>query len=125
VVQQVFNAGRLKANVALTEARKEELIYTYRQTVLQAFREVSDALVAYEKAHVLRGQLAQLVTATGDAARLSDIRYRGGVSSYLEVLTSQTSLFNSELTQAQARLGELLALVQLYTALGGGWNPPP
>ena len=125
VVQQVFNAGRLKANVALTEARKEELIYTYRQTVLQAFREVSDALVAYEKAHVLRQQLAQLVASTQDAARLSDIRYRGGVSSYLEVLTSQTSLFNAELTQAQARLGELLALVQLYTALGGGWNTPP
>ena len=125
VVQQVFNAGRLKANVALTEARKEELIYTYRQTVLQAFREVSDALVAYEKAHVLRGQLALLVASTQDAARLSDIRYRGGVSSYLEVLTSQTSLFNAELTQAQARLGELLALVQLYTALGGGWNTPP
>ena len=125
VVQQVFNAGRLKANVALTEARKEELIYTYRQTVLQAFREVSDALVAYQKAHVLRQQLAQLVASTQDAARLSDIRYRGGVSSYLEVLTSQTSLFNAELTQAQARLGELLALVQLYTALGGGWNTPP
>jgi multidrug efflux system outer membrane protein len=63
------------------------------------------------------------VASTQDAARLSDIRYRGGVASYLEVLTSQTSLFNAELELAQARLNELLALVQLYAALGGGWQP--
>lgn len=122
LVQPIFNAGRLKSNVRLTEAQKLELVYTYQQTVQRAFREVSDALIAYEKNRVLRAQLADLVASTGDAARLSDVRYRGGVASYLEVLTSQTSFFNAELELARARLNELLALVQLYTALGGGWE---
>jgi multidrug efflux system outer membrane protein len=122
LVQQVFNAGRLKANVRLTEAQKLELVYTYQQTVRVAFREVSDALVGYRKTLELRRQLTLLVASTEDAARLSDIRYRGGVASYLEVLTSQTSFFNAELDLAQARLAELLALVQLYSALGGGWR---
>ena len=121
-VQRVFDAGRIKGKVQLTEAQKLELVYAYQRTVLQAFREVSDALVGHQKARELREQLTQLVASTQDAARLSDIRYRGGVSSYLEVLTSQTSFFNAELTLAQARLGELLSLVQLYAALGGGWE---
>jgi multidrug efflux system outer membrane protein len=122
VLQQIFNGGRLKGNVQLTEAQQLELIYTYRQTVLQAFREVSDALVGYQKTRELREQLTRLVTSTGDAARLADIRYRGGVSSYLEVLTSQTSFFNAELSLARAQLNEALSLVQLYAALGGGWQ---
>jgi multidrug efflux system outer membrane protein len=122
VVQQIFNAGRLKANVRLTEAQQLEFVYTYRQTVQQAFREVSDGLVGYQKTRELRRQLAELVTSTQDAARLSDIRYRGGVASYLEVLTSQTNAFNAELALARGRLNELLALVQLYAALGGGWQ---
>ena len=122
LVQPIFNAGRLKANVRLTEAQELELVYTYRQTVQQALREVSDALTGYQKAHELRAQLAQLVASTGDAARLSDVRYRGGVASYLEVLTNQTNFFNAELKLAQSRLGELLALVHLYSALGGGWQ---
>jgi multidrug efflux system outer membrane protein len=122
MVQQIFNAGRVKANVKLTEAQKLELVYTYERTVLQALREVSDALVGYRKTRELREQLVQLVAATRDAARLSDIRYRGGVASYLEVLTSQTNFFNAELELARARLNELLALVQLYAALGGGWE---
>jgi multidrug efflux system outer membrane protein len=122
LVQPIFNAGRLKSNVRLTEAQKLELVYVFQQTVQRAFREVSDALIAYQKSHELRAQLADLVASTGDAARLSDVRYRGGVASYLEVLTSQTSFFNAELELARARLGELLALVQLYSALGGGWD---
>ncbi len=122
VVQQIFNAGRLKANVRLTEAQQLEFVYTYQQTVQQAFREVSDALVGYQKTRELRRQLTELVAATQDAARLSDIRYRGGVASYLEVLTSQTNSFNAELALARGRLNELLTLVQLYAALGGGWQ---
>jgi multidrug efflux system outer membrane protein len=122
LVQQIFNAGRLKANIMLTEAQQLEFVYTYQQSVQQAFREVSDALVAYQKTRELRRQLIQLVASTQDAARLSDIRYRGGVASYLEVLTSQTNFFNAELELARSRLNELLALVQLYAALGGGWQ---
>jgi multidrug efflux system outer membrane protein len=122
LVQQIFNAGRLKANVRLTEAQQLEFVYTYQQTVKQAFREVSDALVGYQKTRELRRQLTELVTSTQDAAHLSDIRYRGGVASYLEVLTSQTNSFNAELALARGRLNELLTLVQLYAALGGGWQ---
>jgi multidrug efflux system outer membrane protein len=66
--------------------------------------------------------LTELAAATQDAARLSDIRYRGGVASYLEVLTSQTNAFNAELALARGRLNELLTLVRLYAALGGGWQ---
>jgi len=123
LLQQIYNAGKLKAAVRLSEAQKLELVYTYRQTIQQAFREVSDALTGYQKTRQLRQQLTQLVASTQDAARLSDIRYRGGVSSYLEVLTSQASYFDAELNLAQARLDELLSLVQLYAALGGGWEP--
>jgi multidrug efflux system outer membrane protein len=122
LVQQVFNSGKLKAAVRLTEAQKLELVYAYRRTIQQALREVSDALVGYQRTRQLREQLTQLVAATQDAARLADIRYRGGASSYLEVLTSQASLFDAELHLAQGRLNELLALVDLYAALGGGWE---
>jgi multidrug efflux system outer membrane protein len=122
LLQQIYNAGKLKAAVRLSEAQKLELVYTYRQTIQQAFREVSDALVGYQKTRQFRQQLTQLVASTQDAARLSDIRYRGGVASYLEVLTSQASYFDAELNLAQARLDELLSLVQLYAALGGGWE---
>src|SRR5215831_19970751 len=125
LLQQIYNAGKLKAAVRLSEAQKLELVYVYQQTIQQAFREVADGLVGYQKTHVLRQQLTQLVATTQDAARLSDIRYRGGAASYLEVLTSQASHFDSELRLAQARLNELDSLVQLYAALGGGWDLRP
>ncbi len=122
LLQQIFNAGKLKAQVRLSEAQELELVFTYRKTIQQAFREVSDALVGYERTRQLRQQLTQLVAATQDEVRLSDIRYRGGAASYLEVLTSQASDFDAELRLAQGRLNELLALVALYAALGGGWE---
>ncbi len=123
LLQQVFNAGKLKAAVRLSEAQKLELVDSYRKTIQQAFREVSDGLVGYQRTRQLRQQLTELVASTQDAARLSDIRYRGGAASYLEVLTSQTDLFDAELRLVQARLNELVALVVLYAALGGGWEP--
>jgi multidrug efflux system outer membrane protein len=122
LLQQIYNAGKLKAAVRLTEAQKLELVYTYQQTIQRAFREVSDALTGYQKTRLLREQLTLLVATTQDAARLSNIRYVGGAASYLEVLTSQASYFDSELKLAQARLNEINSLVQLYAALGGGWE---
>ena len=122
LVQPIFNAGRIRNTVRLTEEQKQELVFVYRRTILQAFGEVSDALIAYQKSRELRVQLERLVASTGDAAQLSDVRYRGGVANYLEVLTNQTNYFNAQLRLAQARLGELLSLVQLYAALGGGWE---
>src|SRR5262249_33487810 len=104
LLQQIYNAGKLKAAVRLSEAQNRELVYTSRPAIQQAFREVTDPRVGYQKNRLSRQQLTQLVASRQDAARLSDIRYRGGVASYLEVLPSQTSYFDAELNLAKARL---------------------
>jgi multidrug efflux system outer membrane protein len=122
LVQPIFEGGRLRNNVRLTEAQKEESVLFYQQTIQQAFRQVSDALIAYRKDQEFRQKQEQLTESAQDAAHLSDIRYKGGATSYLEVLTNQTNYFSAELNLAQARLNELLSLVQLYKALGGGWE---
>ncbi len=119
----IFAGGRVRAGVALSEAQRREALLVYRQTILQAFREVSDALVAFRTSSLFRAQQELLTEAARDAARLSESRYRGGTTSYLEVLDSNTRLFTAELGLAQSRLDELLVLVQLYRALGGGWQP--
>jgi multidrug efflux system outer membrane protein len=108
--------------VHLTEAQKEEASLFYRQSIQEAFREVSDSLIAYRKNQEFRQQQALLSGAAQDATRLADSRYRGGVTSYLEVLDSDTRYFEAQLQLAQADLNERLALVQLYNALGGGWQ---
>jgi multidrug efflux system outer membrane protein len=122
LTQPIFEGGRLRNNVRLTEAQKKEAVLVYQQTIQQAFREVSDSLVAYRKNQEFRAQQEQLTNSAQGAAHLSDIRYQGGATSYLEVLTNQTNYFSAELNLAQARLNELLALVGLYKALGGGWQ---
>ena len=124
VVQPMFDAGRRKSQVALERARTEEAILTYQKTVQQAFREVSDALVGYRRAREFRAEQEQLVQSAADARRLTDIRYRGGASSYLDVLDSDTRLFTAELDLAQAQYNELAAFVEIYRALGGGWAWP-
>jgi len=122
LVQPIFAGGRIRSGVRLTEARKQELVLTYEQTIQQAFRGVSDALVGYQKSHEFRQHQEELVLAAQEAARLSDVRYRGGAASYLEVLTNETNAFSAELGLAQARLNELLNLVEIYRNLGGGWE---
>jgi multidrug efflux system outer membrane protein len=97
-------------------------IAIYQQTVQQAFRGVSDALVGYHKDREFREQQQQLALSAQDAARLSEMRYRGGATSYLEVLTNETNYFDAELGLAQAQLNELLGLVSIYRNLGGGWQ---
>ena len=94
----------------------------YQETIQGAFRNVSDALIAYRKTQEFRDQQQLLVNSAQDASRLSHLRYSGGVSSYLEVLTNETNYFSAELGLVQAQLDELLALVQLYQGLGGGWE---
>lgn len=122
LTQPIFEGGRLRNNVRLSEAQKKEAVLVYQQTIQQAFREVSDSLVAYRKNQEFRAQQELLTNSAQDAAHLSDIRYQGGATSYLEVLTNQTNYFSAELNLAQARLNELLALVGFYKALGGGWQ---
>jgi outer membrane protein, multidrug efflux system len=122
LTQSVFNAGRTRSVVALSKAQQEEALLAYQQTIQQSLREVSDALVSYRKGREFREQQLLLNRAASDARRLADIRYRGGATSYLEVLDSETRMFAAELGVTQAELSELLSLVQVYRALGGGWQ---
>jgi multidrug efflux system outer membrane protein len=122
LTQPIFTAGRLRSNVRFTEAQREASLLFYQQTIQGAFRGVSDALIAYRKTREFREQQELLFGSAQDAARLSHMRYTGGVTGYLEVLTNETNAFSAELGVVQAQLNELLALVQLYEALGGGWQ---
>jgi multidrug efflux system outer membrane protein len=122
LTEPIFTAGRLRSGVRLAEARQETAVLLYQQSIQAAFRSVSDGLVAYRKTHEFRVQQDSLFQSAQDAARLSHMRYTGGATGYLEVLTNETNAFSTELGLAQARLNELLALVQLYEALGGGWQ---
>ena len=122
LVQPLFEGGRIRSNVRFTEARQQEAALVYQQTIQQAFRGVSDALVGYSKDREFREQQEQLTFSAQDAARLSETRYRGGATSYLEVLTNETNYFDAELGLAQAQLNELVALVRIYRNLGGGWQ---
>jgi multidrug efflux system outer membrane protein len=120
--QPIFEAGRLRSNVRLAEAQRQEMLWSYQQTIQGAFRDVSDALVAYRKNREFRIQEEKLTEAARDAAQLSEQRFNAGATDYLEVLTNETNYFSDELTLAQAQFNELQALVQLYQALGGGWQ---
>jgi len=122
LTQPIFEGGRLKSGVRLAEAQHEQLLLTYQQTIQGAFRDVANALVAYRKNREFRIQQQHLVESAQDAARLSQIRFKAGTTDYLEVLTNETNSFSAELALAQAQGNELNALVQLYQALGGGWE---
>jgi len=122
LAQPIFTAGRIRSGVKLAQAQQQEAALAYQQTVQEAFREVSDALIGYQKAQEVREQLNLLTASAADGSHLSALRYNGGATSYLEVLTSETNYFSAELSLAQARASELQAMVQLYQALGGGWQ---
>jgi len=122
LTQPIFTGGRLRSQVRLAEARQQTAVLFYQQSIQGAFRDVSDGLVAYRKTREFRKQQELLSMSAEDAARLSHMRYNGGVTGYLEVLTNETNAFSTELGLVQAQLNELLAVVQLYQALGGGWQ---
>ncbi len=120
--QPIFEGGRLKNNVRFAQAQRDQMVLTYQQTIQGAFRDVDNALVAYRKDREFRVQQEHLVESARDAANLSQVRFKAGTTDYLEVLTNETNAFSAELGLAQAQGNELLALVQLYQALGGGWQ---
>jgi multidrug efflux system outer membrane protein len=122
LTQPVFEAGGLRSGVRLAEAQQQQMLLAYKQTIVQAFQQVSDSLVAYQKNREYREQQELLTSTAQDTERLSDVLYQHGGASYLQVLTSETNSFAAELNLAQAQLNERLALVQLYNALGGGWQ---
>jgi multidrug efflux system outer membrane protein len=122
VTVPLFTGGRLRANLKITRAQYEEALAGYQKTVQNAFREVSDGLIAYQRTREFAVRQEQRTQANREATDLANIRYDGGVTSYLEVLYNEQELFTAELNLAQARLNELLSVVQLYRALGGGWQ---
>ncbi len=122
VTQPIFTGGRLKSNVRLSQAEREFLLVDYQRTIQGAFREVSDALIAYQKVREVRTQRTLLVDTLRDRARLSYLRYTGGVATLLDALDADRELFDAERSLALARRDELLSVVQLYKALGGGWQ---
>src|SRR5436190_12511834 len=120
----LFTGGRLRGNLKFVEARFLETLAIYRQTLQDAFRDVSDSLIAYQRTREFRQRQEERTQANRGATELAYFRYQGGVTSYLEVLYNEQELLNAELGLAQARRNELLSVVQLYRALGGGWIQP-
>jgi len=122
VSQPIFTGGALRGNLRLAKSQHQSTLIAYRQAIQHAFGDVSDALIGYEKFHQVRLRQEDTVKDLQESVRLSDMRYKGGTTTYLEVLDGQRSLFSAELTLAEARGAEYQSLVQLYRALGGGWQ---
>src|SRR5258707_12379811 len=122
VSQPIFTGGALRGNLRLAKSQHEQALISYRQAIQRAFGDVSDALIGYEKFHQVRIRQEDSVKDLQESVRLSNLRYTGGTTTYLEVLDGQRSLFSAELTLAGARGTEYQSLVQLYRALGGGWQ---
>lgn len=121
-LQAVFRAGQMKSAVRLSEAQQRELLIAYQRTIYTALREVADALAGFDRLREQRMQEERLVETLEGTVRLSELRYKGGLDSYLQVLDAQRNLFNGQLALARLRLQERVSVVQLYRALGGGWS---
>jgi multidrug efflux system outer membrane protein len=122
ITQPIFTAGRLKSNVRLAEAERERMLVHYEKTIQTAFAETSDALIAHQRFHESRAEQEALEKALQDRLRLAYLRYRGGVDTQLNALDADRDLFQAQLDLARLRLEEILSVVQLYKALGGGWQ---
>jgi multidrug efflux system outer membrane protein len=122
ITQPIFEGGRLRGNLRSAQSQQRQSLIAYKQAIQLAFRDVSDALIAYQKYYEVRKAEETTVQDLSDSVSASLKRYRGGIATYLEVLDNQRSLFNAQLTLAQNRGNEFQSLVQLYKALGGGWR---
>jgi multidrug efflux system outer membrane protein len=123
--QPIFNAGRLKQNVAVMQARFDAAVAEYRKAALNGYREVANSLVTIQKLAEIRTQQEIGVEALTDAADLSRARYDSGLASYIEILTADQDLFTRQLLLAQTQGAELRARTELYRTLGGGWQTQP
>ncbi len=122
LTQPLFEGGKLRGQLHLSEQTRDEMVLNYQRAISGAFRDVSNALIALNKQRAYREQQEKLVEAAKDSTRLARVRYEGGSAGYLEVLTNDSNLFAAQLNLVGAQQGEALALVQLYSALGGGWQ---
>ncbi len=120
--ESIFTGGKLRGQLELSKRQKDEMVLNYQKTIATALHDVSNALIAVNKQRAARVEQEKLVAAAQDATRLARLRYQGGATSYLEVLTTDTNLFSAQLNLAGAQQSESLTLVQLYSALGGGWQ---
>jgi multidrug efflux system outer membrane protein len=123
LLQPVFQAGRLRRNLEVVQARFQAAVGEYQKAALNAYREVANSLVTIQKLAEVRVQRQSGVDALTDAADLSRARYDSGLASYLEILTADQQLFDEQILLAQTRGAELRARAELYRALGGGWQP--
>jgi multidrug efflux system outer membrane protein len=122
LTQPIFTAGKLKNNVRLSEAQRADAQVAYEKSISTAFQEVSDALIAHQRTRESRVEQQKLVVALEDRKRLAYARYQGGVDTQLNALDADRDLLSAELTLEQVRYAELVSVVQLYKALGGGWQ---
>lgn len=122
LLQPIFNGGQIRSQIHLAEAQKQQIAVSYLQTVHRAFEEVSDDITSYDESRLRTTQLELYERASFDSVRLAMERYENGYTSYLEVLDAQTREYQAQTDVAQGHLNERLALVQLYLALGGGWQ---
>jgi multidrug efflux system outer membrane protein len=122
LAQPLFEGGKLRGQLQLSQETQKEMVLNYQKTIAGAFRDVSNALIALNKQRAYREQQEMLVEAAKDATRLARLRYQGGSTGYLEVLTTDSNLFAAQLNLVSAQQGEAMTLVQLYSALGGGWQ---
>ena len=122
VTQPIFTAGRIRSTVKFAEAQRESSLIQYQKTIQTAFTDVSNALIARQRVRERRVQQEALVTAIEDRKRLAYVRFRGGVDTMLNALDADRELLQAELDLREIKLNELLSVVQLYKALGGGWQ---
>jgi multidrug efflux system outer membrane protein len=125
IFQPIFQGGRLKRNVEVTESQQRQALSSYEQAILTAFREAEDSLISYQKTTESRMSYDARVEALREVLRLNELAYEGGVVDYLRVLDAQRSLFSAELSAVQNNRAQLVSLASVYKALGGGWNPEP
>lgn len=122
ITEPIFDGGRIRSNYHLSKAQEQEMLLAYQKTILSALQDVSNSLVTYKQTRERREEQSEQVKSAADAVRLARLRYSGGNTSYLEVLTTDTDLYSAQLLLAQAQQQEAASLVELYTALGGGWR---
>ncbi|MGF7182225.1 efflux transporter outer membrane subunit [Tunturiibacter psychrotolerans] len=123
VLQPLYAGGAITSAYKLAWAQRNESELTYKQTVLNAFGDVANSLVGYNQARLFRMKIEEQTNTYQETARLANVRFSGGVTSFLEVLVTQQQFFTSELSLAAAWNTEMQNYVQLYQALGGGWQP--
>jgi outer membrane protein, multidrug efflux system len=122
LTQPIFEGGKLRGQLQLSEETKKEMLLNYQNTIATAFHDVSNALIAVNKQRAAREQQEKLVAAAADAARLVGIQFQFGFASYLTVLTTDATLFSAQVNLVSTQEAEAQSLVQLYEALGGGWE---